>query len=82
MSGTRREGRAELQALHDCLATLELPSRPLPVSGRPGLAHLLKRAHQPSYRVVAAKAPFEHKDALKRRGYRWSGGDDGWSRAW
>ena len=30
----------------------------------------------------AADAPFEQKDMLKRRGYRWSGGDDGRPRAW
>ena len=70
------------RALHDCMATLEILTRPLPVSGRSGLAHLLERARQPSYRVWAAEAPFEHKDVLKRRGYRWSGGDDGRPRAW
>ncbi len=26
--------------------------------------------------------PFEHKDTLKGRGYRWSGGDGGKPRAW
>ena len=70
------------RALHDCLATLEILSRPLPVSGRPALAHLLERARQPSFRVWAADAPFEHKDRLKTRGYRWSSGEDGRPRAW
>ena len=70
------------RALHDCLATLEILSRPLPVSGRPGLAHLLERARQPSFRVWAADAPFEQKDRLKTRGYRWSSGEDGRPRAW
>ena len=70
------------RAPHDCLATLEILSRPLPVSGRPALAHLLERARQPSYRVWAADAPFEQKDRLKARGYRWSSGEDGRPRSW
>ena len=70
------------RALADCLATLELLARPLPVSGRSGLAHLLERARRPCWRLWAEGAPFEHKDSLKGRGYRWSGGDDGRPRAW
>lgn len=70
------------RALHDCLATLEILSRPLPVSGRSALAHLLERARRASVRLWAAEAPFECKDALKRRGYRWSRGDDGRPHAW
>ena len=30
----------------------------------------------------AEGAPFEQKDVLKGRGYRWSGGEDGRPRAW
>ena len=70
------------RALHDCLTTLEILRGPLPVSGRSGLSHLLERARRPSFRVWAADAPFEQKDVLKRRGYRWSGGEDGRPRAW
>ncbi|WP_158913243.1 3'-5' exonuclease [Caulobacter sp. S45] len=69
------------QALQDCLATLEILARPLP-SGRTALAALLERARRPSWRLWAENAPFEHKDVLKARGYRWSGGDDGRPRAW
>ena len=65
------------RALHDCHATLHLLSRPLPASGRTALAHLLERARRPSFRLWAEGAPFEHKDTLKGRGYRWSGGEDG-----
>ncbi len=70
------------RALHDCLATLQLLSHPLPVSGRTAMAMLLERARQPSWRLWADSAPFEHKDILKGRGYRWSGGEDGRPRAW
>lgn len=70
------------RALHDCMATLEILARPLPSSGRPALAALLERARRPMWRLWAENAPFEHKDRLKARGYRWSGGDDGRPRAW
>lgn len=39
--------------------------------GRTILSHLLERCEQPSFRVEAVGAPFEAKDALKARGYRW-----------
>ena len=32
--------------------------------------------------VWAERTPFDMKDVLKRRGYRWSGGDDGRPKAW
>ncbi len=70
------------RALSDCMATLELLAHPLPSSGRSALAVLLERARQPSWRLWAEGAPFEHKEALKARGYRWSRGEDGRPRAW
>ena len=70
------------RALNDCLATLEILSRPLPVSGRSALAHLLQRARRPSWRLWAEAAPFEHKGLLKARGYRWNGEENGAPRAW
>ncbi len=70
------------RALHDCMATLEILARPLPSSGRPALATLLERARRPMWRLWAENAPYDHKDRLKARGYRWSGGDDGRPRAW
>jgi len=39
--------------------------------GRIILAHLLDRCRRDSYRIEAVSAPFEAKDALKARGYRW-----------
>jgi len=33
-------------------------------------------------RVWAEQSPFELKDALKRRGYRWCDGSDGRPRSW
>lgn len=39
--------------------------------GRTILAHLLDQCERDSYRIDAIGAPFEAKDALKARGYRW-----------
>lgn len=70
------------RALQDCQAVLELLSLPLPVSGRTGFAQLLEAARRPTKRLWAVNAPLERKDALKRCGCRWSGGEDGRLKAW
>ena len=43
---------------------------------------LLEQARKRTMRVWAEQAPFDLKDALKRRGYRWSDGTDGRPRSW
>lgn len=70
------------RALHDCRATLEVLSRRLPICGRRGLDVLFESVLKPRWQVWAQGAPFELKDALKSRGYRWSPGDDGRPKAW
>jgi DNA polymerase-3 subunit epsilon len=70
------------RAVHDCEATLEILARPLPKSGVTGLARLLHNARQPTCRIWAVEAPFECKDRLKARGYRWNGDGKGQPRAW
>ena len=70
------------RALHDCMATLEILARPLPSSRQSALAALLGRARQPSWRLWATDAPFERKELLKARGYRWNGEENGSPRAW
>ncbi len=70
------------RAVHDCHATIELLSRQLPVSGGSALAALLASARGKTLRCWAENSPFEAKDDLKRRGYRWNGGEDGTPRAW
>lgn len=64
----------------DCLALLELLQTPLPVSGRLGLSYLLERAHDRDFRVYAVKAPFDSKDLLKARAYRWDAERRCWHR--
>jgi len=70
------------RAVNDCHAGVELLSRPLLKSGVPALAKLLERAREPSWRIWATGAPFETKDALKVRGYRWHDGGRNRKRAW
>ena len=66
--------RAEM----DCHALLAVLASPLPVSGHTGLAQLLAVSAKPSYRLQATAAPFEAKDLLKARGYRWDGTGKVW----
>lgn len=64
----------------DCHALLQLLAEPLK-SGQTGLARLLQAAAMPSYRLRATGSPFEAKDRLKLRGYRWDAEARVWSRA-
>ena len=40
------------------------------------------QARRSRVQVWAERALFDMKDVLKRRGYRWNGGDDGRPKAW
>ncbi|MBA4256215.1 MAG: DNA polymerase III subunit epsilon [Polaromonas sp.] len=72
----------------DCHALLSVLARPLAAFGplpgtdgsavETGLAALLVAAGQVHHRLQATGAPFEAKDALKARGYRW----DAQQRVW
>ncbi|MEG8055409.1 3'-5' exonuclease [Sphingomonas sp. 22L2VL55-3] len=70
------------RAEHDCRAVIELLASNLPVSNRTALAMLLDRARQPTWRIWAENSPYDLKDALKARGYRWNGDGNPNPRAW
>jgi DNA polymerase-3 subunit epsilon len=70
------------RAVDDCRALLEVLASELPGANRPALAVLLERARRKTMRIWAEQSPFELKDELKRRGYRWSDGADGRPRSW
>jgi DNA polymerase-3 subunit epsilon len=70
------------RAVDDCHALLEILALELPTTGTPALAVLLEQARKKTMRVWAEQSPFDLKDALKRRGYRWSDGSDGRPRSW
>ena len=61
----------------DCHALLQVLAAPLS-DGQTGLSRLLAGASQTRYKLRATGAPFEAKDKLKARGYRW----DGEGRVW
>lgn len=56
----------------DCWALLELLSAVLPNSQQPALLCLLESLNQAQFRLFATGSPFDAKDALKTRGYRWA----------
>lgn len=62
----------------DCFALLEILQQPLPKSGELVLKSILNRLGQKSYQVFATGSPFETKDILKARGYRWDGEKKCW----
>jgi DNA polymerase-3 subunit epsilon len=70
------------RAMNDCLAAIELLARPLPSGGATALGKLLDRARRPTYRIWAENSPFEFKDLLKARGYRWNPEGNAQPRAW
>jgi len=61
------------RAEEDCVALLEILQQKLPRSGEIVFKSILRDLHQASFKVSALKSPFETKDDLKSRGYRWDG---------
>ena len=62
----------------DCHALLQVLARPVSPGPATGLTRLMAAAAQPSFQLKATGAPFEAKDLLKARGYRW----DAEARVW
>lgn len=62
------------RATDDALAALFLLHQALPVSGVAGLGALLAKARRALFAVRAEGTPFEFREALKQRGYRWDAG--------
>lgn len=70
------------RAQNDCYAAIELLAKPLPSSGAPAFKQLLENARKATWRIWASYAPFELKDTLRERGYKWNSGGNGTLRAW
>jgi DNA polymerase III subunit epsilon len=70
------------RAVDDCRALIEILASDLPKPRQSALAVLLARARRKTMRIWAEQSPFELKDELKKRGYRWSDGADGRPRSW
>ena len=70
------------RAIDDCRALVEILASDLSKTNRSILAALLERARRKTMRIWAEQSPFELKDELKKRGYRWNDGADGRPRSW
>jgi DNA polymerase-3 subunit epsilon len=70
------------RAVEDCHALLEVLASPL--LSEPGLPfkHLLAAARKSLLRIWAESSPFDMKDVLKARGYRWNDGTNGRPKSW
>ncbi len=70
------------RAINDCLAGIHILSMTLPVSKEIALGQLLKNARKNSFKLWATRCPFEQKDLLKARGYRWHADGQAKYKAW
>ncbi|MFT9359645.1 3'-5' exonuclease [Acetobacter okinawensis] len=70
------------RAVDDCLAGVTLLTTRLPKTQTPALSALLQEARQTRWQIWAENAPFDLKDKLKARSYRWNDGTDGRPKAW
>ena len=66
--------RAEM----DCHALLAVLMASLKTTQASGLSRLIESALNPTFRLQATNAPFDAKDLLKARGYRWDGPQKVW----
>jgi DNA polymerase-3 subunit epsilon len=69
------------RAIDDCHALVEILAHP-PSAAPSVFAELINRARRTTVRIWAQGSPFELKDALKARGYRWNDGTDGRPKSW
>ena len=70
------------RALNDAEGVLGILLEKLPVSNTPAFKALLDNYEQATSKICAVGAPFDKKDTLKERGYRWSDGSQGSCKAW
>jgi len=70
------------RAIDDCHALVEILAHPLPTTARSVFAELIDCARRTTARIWAQRSPFDLKDALKARGYRWNDGTDGRPKSW
>lgn len=70
------------RAIDDCHALVEVLAHPLPATAQSVFSELIRCARKMTFRVWATGSPFDLKDALKARGYRWHDGTDGRPKSW
>ncbi|MCB8837024.1 3'-5' exonuclease [Aurantimonas sp. VKM B-3413] len=70
------------RAVDDCHALLEVLAAAPADAGETALQRLVTSSSKKRLRVFAQGSPFELKDVLKARGYRWNDGSDGQPKSW
>lgn len=70
------------RAVDDCFALLEVLAHSGEGTGGNAFAELVRASQKSRLRIFAEHSPFDMKDRLKARGYRWSDGSDGRPKSW
>lgn len=70
------------RALDDAEGVLGLLLEQLPISGQPVFRTLMENSVESITKLYAISAPFDKKDLLKQRGYRWNDGSNGTPKCW
>jgi DNA polymerase-3 subunit epsilon len=70
------------RAINDCLAGVHLLAQQLPKSQVPVLKELLTQSKAIRFKLYAVNSPYDSKELLKARGYRWSMSQNDKYRAW
>ncbi len=70
------------RAVDDCFALLEVLAREVEGSASTAFVELYEASQRSRVRIFAENSPFDMKDHLKARGYRWSDGSDGRPKSW
>ncbi len=70
------------RAVDDCFALLEVLALSHGDNDQTPFAELYQASQRSRIRIFAENSPFDLKDRLKERGYRWSDGSDGRPKSW
>src|SRR5262249_15266887 len=70
------------RAVGDCHGLLEVLDRQVDDQQGSAFSELYHASQRSRVRIFAEHSPFDLKDVLKARGYRWSDGSDGRPKAW
>jgi len=70
------------RAINDCLAGVHLLAQKLPKSQVPVLKELLIQSAAIRFKLYALNSPYDSKELLKARGYRWNMNQNDKYRAW
>jgi DNA polymerase-3 subunit epsilon len=70
------------RAIDDCFALLEVLDRRTESDDVTPFSELYRASQRSRVRIYAENSPFDLKDHLKARGYRWSDGSEGRPKSW